>query len=61
MSKPKYSLKVGDRVLEPDSGEYRTVTELITYIDGGVRLDRPIGDFRSWNEDALELILAVAE
>jgi hypothetical protein len=56
-------LKPGDRVKEIVSGEYRTVAYLYPQdrIPGGLVLDKPIDGLRSWNEDALELVLEVAE
>lgn len=55
MSKEKHTLRVGDVVRCPDGGE-ATVIRLYKDIEGGVNLDRLVGDFHSWNEEELTLI-----
>lgn len=55
-------LRVGDEVLvvgHEDDGS-RRIVELYdqSTTPGGVKLDRPVDLFRSWNEDALMLVIS---
>lgn len=50
---PDQSL-IGRRVRK--SGKIRTIIHLYSDIRGGVILDKPIEDFKSWNIDELEFI-----
>lgn len=45
--------KVGDVVRVRGTDQIRGGHELIPGIPGGVKLDRAVGDFHSWNESEL--------
>lgn len=47
-------LQLGDVVVCQD--QIRRVVYLYETIDGGVKLDQPVGDFKSWNEDSLVFV-----
>lgn len=46
-------LKIGSWVRVKGTDEVRRIVEFYPSIVGGVKLDRPVGDFRSWNIDEL--------
>lgn len=54
---PKLKLRIGDKVrVRGRRGGVAIVQQIYRDIRGGIRLDREVDGFRSWNEDDVKLV-----